>query len=69
MSDSGPSQPDAGAIPLEAAAPPVPHNLHPNPAARPFLCAGHADVEEAVASRLYRAELARAEAQAKLSEW
>lgn len=28
-----------------------------------------AEVEEAVASRLYRAELQRAEAQAKLSEW
>jgi len=31
--------------------------------------AGDAEIEEAVASRLYRAELARAEAQAKLGEW
>lgn len=42
----------------------------------PFTCAGclqphagDAEIEEAVASRLYRAELARAEAQAKLGEW
>jgi len=31
--------------------------------------AGDAEIEEAVASRLYRAELAAAEAQTKLGEW
>ena len=35
----------------------------------PALLAGDAGIEEAVASRLYRAELAAAEAQAKLGDW
>ena len=42
----------------------TPPQLH-----RTALPAGDAGIEEAVASRLYRAELAAAEAQAKLGDW
>lgn len=46
----------------------APFTPHPTPPSSP-LHTGDAAIEEAVATRLYAAELGRAEAQAKLDEW